>query len=140
ERVHVRVDLAEDTDDARLIEADVTRVSRGIPPEIEHPRLGEGKDVVVELVGIGKVDRGAGGDCEYVRYERLVALVHHRLAAFVRLERTGRRRFQIGARAAQIRHVAPDWRAEIADSRPPFRRGCDASQVDASADGARSRS
>ena len=45
-------------------------------------------------------------DREHVRHERLVALIHHRVAAFARLERAARRRFQVDDRAQQIGHVA----------------------------------
>ncbi len=116
------------------IEADRARVAGGVAAEIEGPGLRERKHVVVELVGVREVDRRAGRDREHVRHERLVALIHHGVAALARLERAARRRFQIDDRAQQVGQVAPGRRAEIRDARPPLDRRRGPPQLDAAAD------
>ena len=59
ERAHVRMDVAEDADDARAVEADGLRAACGIAAEIEAARLREREDVVIGAVVVREVHRGA---------------------------------------------------------------------------------
>ena len=136
EGVHVRVDVAEDAHDAGAIEATDLRVAGGVAPEVERLRLREREHVVVEAVGVGKVDRRAGHDREHVRHERLVALIHHargRLRGLSNAPRGADSRYTTERRRSASRRAAP----ASPRSATPGRRsigGARARQLDAAAD------
>src|ERR1044071_2659870 len=73
-RGHVRVDVAAEPDDARLVELDLAHVAALVEPEVEALRLREREHVVVDRVEVRERDGRADGDRHQVRRERLVAL------------------------------------------------------------------
>ena len=137
--VHVRVDVAEDADDARLVEADGLGPPGRIATEIEPAGLREREDVVIDRVGVGKVYRRAGHDREDVRHEGLVALIHHGPSAVIGFERPAWRRLEVDDRAQQIGQVAWRRRAEIGHTRAARRRCGSPTQIHAPANGPRPR-
>src|SRR4051794_26023293 len=109
------MDVTEHPHDAWPVEADRFRMPGRVAAEIEGLGFRERKNVVIEPVGIWKIDGRAGGDREHVRYERLVALIHHRMAAVAGFERAARCRVEVDDGAQQIWHVASGRRAKFGD-------------------------
>ena len=134
ECTHVRVDVAEDPDDAGVIEPDRLRAAGGVAPEVERGRLRVREHVVVGLIVVGEVDRRAGHDREDVRHERLVRLVHPRaLDPFV--ERRARRVLEGDDAAATIGRAVRRGHAEVGDVRAGLEIGRWRPQLDAAANG-----
>ena len=112
ERAHVRMDVAEDADDARAIEPDRLRVPDRVASEVERLGLRERKDVVVGVIAVRKIDRRAGHDRQHVRHERLVALIEPR-ARLVALSNAAR---GAGSRYTTLRRSTGMWRPPMPTS------------------------
>ena len=89
---------------------------------------------MVDAVGVGKVDDRAGGDREHVRHERLVALVHHRVARLGSARRRRAAPSRVHDRSQPIRRRRAPRRAEVGDLRAAARGRRDAAKLDAAAD------
>jgi hypothetical protein len=85
---------------------------------------------VVRAVVVWKIDNRAGRDREDVGDERLVPLIHAHTDGLTRFERAARRRLEINHRSSRVGKIACGRGAEVADARPPFDAGDDASNVD----------
>jgi len=71
---HLRMNVAEDKRDARLVELDKTRGSAFIEPEVEALALEERKHVVKERIMIGEIYDRTDLHDEYMRFKCFVAL------------------------------------------------------------------
>ena len=73
---HLRMDVAEDVDDARLLRLDRLACPALVETEVETQRLRKREDVVKNVVVVRKLDRAADQGNGHRRREALVALVH----------------------------------------------------------------
>ena len=138
-RVHVRVDVAEDADDARPVHAHRFRSAGGIAAEVEALRARQREHVVVRQVAVGEVDDGADHHGQHVRHEALVALVHDGAAGLAFVEGGARRGVEVDEPAAQVRDVARPRAARRGDIGPALGGLGEAADVEAAADAARQR-
>ena len=95
ERVHVRVNFAEDAHDPGPVETNGLGPAGGVAAEIKAPDLRQREDIVVDAIAVRELDRGASRDRQHVRHERLVSLIHDGPGGFGLFERTPRRCLEI---------------------------------------------
>ena len=69
------MDVAEDADHARLVEAHRLRSAGGVAPEVEGAHVGQREDVVEGRIAVREVDDAADADGDDVRHEALAALI-----------------------------------------------------------------
>ena len=134
EGAHVRVNIAEDANDARPIETDRLGVARCIASEIERLGGRQREDVMVRLVVVREIHRRSSNDGQHVRHERLVPLIQLDPHVIPLLECGARRRLQIHDAAPPIGRIVTTWHGNVADVRSASQVPWRLTQLDTAAD------